>query len=713
MSGTNDVAHWNRGHGHEWDTHREEAQVTRESVADRAVFRDTAASDAAALHSTAQSSVRARLYVLAVLVIGCVLLVVSVSSLWHVHPPVQWWALVALTLISGSAVLKIPSVPVNFSISDVFTLTGAVVFGPAAGTVIVAIDSLVISGCLLRKGLPFERILFNAAAPPVAMWLSASTFFLASGLQPLYAQPLGLDVVGPWLLLFAGMYFFLNTFAIAVAIALHERVNAFGIWQRHFRSLWFTFVGGALGAAFVVFALQLGTYGLVILALPLLLAMILHFAYRNATGRVADQLNHLAQVNHLQQSTIEALACAVDAKDGVTHDHIRRVQRMALALATRLGVDDAMQRRAIEAAALLHDVGKIAIPEHILNKPGKLTPAEFDRMKSHARIGAEILSEVDFPYPVVPIVRHHHENWDGTGYPDGLTGADIPIGARILAVVDCFDALTSDRPYRRALSVRETFEIIDARRGTMYDPAILDAFHEMCDSSTPTEVGSTIEQVETSSAPAESSCASSNAVTGEIPVETCDDVRLAMELGAALSSSRGGPRPWQALAERLCDLPDVDTAAVFVVDDIERRLIPRHVSGAHASRVEQLSIPVGERMSGWVAAVGQSMINADAGLDLFDIDAKSLRSALAVPCQGPAETRAVVTLYSTRAGAFTAVHQRLVEGAAAILSQWAPATLATELRHFHARRDAARADCAGTAAPALPVSTPGRKRHVA
>jgi hypothetical protein len=252
-----------------------------------------------------------------------------VSELLATHPPVQWWALVALTLISGSAVLKIPSVPVNFSISDVFTLTSAVVFGPAAGTVIVAIDSLVISGCLMRTGLPVERILFNAAAPPVAMWLSAVTFFRASGIHPLYGHPLGLEVVGPWLLVLSGLYFLLNTFGIAVAVALHERVNAIRIWRTHLQNLWFTFIGGGLGAAFVVFALQLGTYGMVILSLPLLLAMILHFAYRKATGRVADQLHHLAQVNRLHLSTIEALARAVDAKD---------VSRMVIYAASRTGL---------------------------------------------------------------------------------------------------------------------------------------------------------------------------------------------------------------------------------------------------------------------------------------------------------------------------------------------------------------------------------------
>jgi len=637
--------------------------VTPESVEEREMFRDTAGSGTIELHAVAQTdTARVRSYVLATLVAGCIVLSISVSELWAVPPPVQWWVLVILTLISGSAVLKIPSVPVNFSISDVFTLTSAVVFGPAAGTALVAIDSLVLSGCLIRTGLSLERILFNATAPPVAMWLSAVTFFHASGLHPLREQPLGLEVVGPWLLAFAAMYFVLNTFGIAVAVALHERANVFRIWQAHFKNLWFAFIGGGLGAALVVFALQHGTYGLVILSLPIFLAVILHFAYRNATGRVADRLQHLEQVNRMHVSTIEALAHAVNAKDGVTHNHIRRVQTRAIELASRLGIDRELQLRAIEAAALLHDVGKLAIPEHILNKPGRLTPAEFERMKSHARIGAEILSEVEFPYPVVPIVRHHHENWDGTGYPDGLKADDIPIGARILAVVDCYDALTSDRPYRRALSVRETFAIIDSRRGTMYDPAIVDTFREMCASSMD-------EEPVAPDARTVAEAATNPVLTESRVAEPVDEARLALELGATLSYGLGGRCAWLALTDGLCALPDVDTVVLFVVDEAKEQLTPRYVSGRHTTQFERLAIAVGERMSGWVAAVGEPMINADPALDLFDVDAVALRSALAIPCQGPGDTRAVMALYSSRTEAFTPAHRRVVQAGVTFLAR--------------------------------------------
>jgi len=603
---------------------------------------------------------RARPYVLTVLCAGCAVLVASVAELATLAPSAQFWILVALTLLSGSAVLKIPTTSVHFSISDVFTLTSAVMFGPAAATVAVALESLLMSARVVRTGLTLERVLFNAAAPPLAMWLSARTFFLLSGLQPLSTHSFGPEVVGPWLLLFAAQYFFLNTFAVAAAIAMHERGQALAIWRAHFLPLWLTFVAGAVGAVFVVFALQLSPYGIVALSFPLLLAFILHYAYRHATGRITEQLNHLAEVNRLHLSTIEALAHAIDAKDGVTHDHIRRVQRVAVKVAIRIGVEDELQLRAIETAALLHDVGKLAVPERILNKPGGLTPAEFERMKLHAQVGADILSEVAFPFPVVPIVRHHHENWDGTGYPDAVRGADIPLGARVLAVVDCFDALTSDRPYRRAMSMSQALALIETRRGSMYDPTVVDAFREMC------AAGEVVAAEPAGRLESDVRPQPSTAPLQAAP-EAHDEIRVAMQLGAALRLGSPTECPWRALATALCTLPEVDTVAVFVVDESTERIVPLRVAGRHARAVSHLAIPIGERVSGWAAAMSQSMINADAVLDVFDVQAGSLRSAAAVPCRGH-DVRAVVTLYSTESAAFGPHHERLIEQAVSLLA---------------------------------------------
>jgi putative nucleotidyltransferase with HDIG domain len=173
---------------------------------------------------------------------------------------------------------------------------------------------------------------------------------------------------------------------------------------------------------------------------------------------------------------LEALARAMAARDGSVRAHAERVQRYALALAHEIRICDDRMLDAIDAAALLHDVGKLGIPDRLLNKPGPLTVEEYDEVKQHATMGAELLAAVPFNGPLAQIVRHHHENWDGTGYPDALSGENIPVGARLLAVVDCYDALTSDRPYRRALSHQCAIAMIRERRGTMYDPEITDAF---------------------------------------------------------------------------------------------------------------------------------------------------------------------------------------------------------------------------------------------
>ena len=171
---------------------------------------------------------------------------------------------------------------------------------------------------------------------------------------------------------------------------------------------------------------------------------------------------------------IAALTRAMSGRDGSTHEHAERVQRCALALAAEAGIRDERMVEAIEAAALLHDIGKLGIPDRLLHKPGPLTTDEYEQVKQHAIVGADILSAIPFGGPLALIVRHHHENWDGTGYPDGLHGQDIPVGARV--IVDCYDALTSDRPYRRALSHGSAIAMIHERSGSMYDPDIVDAF---------------------------------------------------------------------------------------------------------------------------------------------------------------------------------------------------------------------------------------------
>ena len=391
--------------------------------------------------------------------------------LGDVANPVGWVALGGLAIVAASFALKIPGVPVYLSISDAFFITSALLFGPAPATVTIAIDSFVVS---VRRRNSARQLLFNTTSPAIALWCGAQVYLLLSPQDLAHGAMVADARMIVALAGLATVYFLLNSGMLATAVALSKGVSVFRIWREHFVLISLNYFAAASAAFFLIVLVRyVGVPG-VAAVMPLIL--VCYLAMRSSLGRVDDAQRHLARVNQLYLSTVSALSTAIEAKDGVTSDHIHRVQAYAMGLAKSLHVTDPTTLQAIEAAALLHDTGKLGIPEHILNKPGRLTAEEFDTMKSHVTLGADILSAIDFPYPVVPIVRAHHENWDGTGYPSGLRGEDIPIGARILSVVDCFDALVSDRPYRPAMSAAAAVEIIRERRGTMYDPRVVDMF---------------------------------------------------------------------------------------------------------------------------------------------------------------------------------------------------------------------------------------------
>ncbi len=171
---------------------------------------------------------------------------------------------------------------------------------------------------------------------------------------------------------------------------------------------------------------------------------------------------------------VEALATALDAKNPFMCGHSERVAEMALLLAQEMGLCPAMQA-VIHIGAHLHDIGKIGVPDFVLNKPGKLTATELIMIRQHPEIGSNILSKIKVLRPVLDIVRHHHERYDGQGYPDGLSGGEFSLGARIVAAADAFDAMTSERPYRPALSVRAAMREMQRCRGGQFDPAVVDA----------------------------------------------------------------------------------------------------------------------------------------------------------------------------------------------------------------------------------------------
>ena len=195
----------------------------------------------------------------------------------------------------------------------------------------------------------------------------------------------------------------------------------------------------------------------------------------NQMALAADNARLVTTLQESYVATVRSLAAAVDAKDHYTRGHSDRVAAHAGSIARQLDLG-AEQQTALEVASYLHDIGKIGIPEAILGKPGKLDEAEYAHMKEHPTIGAGILGQVAFPWPVAPIVRHHHERWDGKGYPTGLAGEDIPPLARLLSVADAFEAMTSDRPYRRGCDPVAALSELRRHSGTQFDSDIVDAF---------------------------------------------------------------------------------------------------------------------------------------------------------------------------------------------------------------------------------------------
>ena len=429
----------------------------------------------------------AQAFIGSVVVAGFAVIAQSVHVLYSTPVTSQWFILAALTLLTGSITVKLPSIDATISVSETFVFTSVILFGAAAGTITVTLDALIISLWLRRRGLELHKLLFNTTAPALSIWIAATLFFVISGVGPLAHSPASLPSLLPALLVFTLVYFLLNSCLMATALSIGNSRHPIDIWRQNFLWLCLSFLSGASVSILLISVSREINLTAVAVILPLLIVS--YLTYHTSLARIEDANQHLDRLNRLYLSTIETLAMAIDAKDQVTHGHIRRVQEQSVSLAHQMGVDDETLIKAIEAASLLHDMGKLAIPESILNKPGKLTSAEFEVMKTHSSIGADILTAIEFPYPVVPIVRHHHENWDGSGYPDGLSGTDIPIGARVLSVVDCFDALTSERPYRSKMSETEAITILLERRGTMYDPLVVDVFIEMRRQRAASEVG--------------------------------------------------------------------------------------------------------------------------------------------------------------------------------------------------------------------------------
>lgn len=590
------------------------------------------------------------LYVAAITVAGAIVIGSSAYALPFTPHAREWSILAVLALIASRFPLRVPGHNAWFSVSDTFYMTSALLFGPAPATVTIAIDSMLMSHSF--KTFSLRRFLFNSGAPALAFWTGAEVFYAISGAQPFFRSTVPIDGVVFGVGCFALVYFVLNSWLTAFAISLEKKASPAEVWRSRFAILSISYFASGSAAYLLILLGQYVSLVALIAVVPLI--AVINFALRSWTGRIEDAEQHVAALDKLYLSTIGALSTAIEAKDGVTSSHIHRVQHYAMGLASAIGNLDDQTLKAIQAAALLHDTGKLAVPERILNKPGKLTPAEFETMKLHVDAGADILSSIDFPYPVVPIVRAHHENWDGTGYPNGLRGVDIPIGARILSVVDCYDALTSDRPYRPALTDDQALVIIRARRGTMYDPVVVDTFERVCRNIEPfavkPQMQKAIKQINQAAASTQQPEAALPApvpapvnAVAEGPEALRGLVNLARILRGRPSATDVASMIWAHVRH----IVPMASCAFFVNDPSRDVLSVKFASGEASNGLQGLEIKLGERLTGWVAENKQPIINSDAQLDLGPEAAfAGLRFCLSLPLTKDGQLASVLSLYS-------------------------------------------------------------------
>ena len=588
--------------------------------------------------------------------------------------------------------VRLPGIYSTLSMNYVFIIAGLIDLHLPGGILIGVASVLGQSYYKFNQRPQWQHVVFNLAAISLAV----------SAANVCFDHP-ALQAIDPWhlypIVAASLAYFTVNTMVLSFIIGFTTNKRVFDVWRESY--LWTSpqyLVGGVVATCFhwlmdgMHWAGMLATFPVVYLV---------YRSYHIYLSRVDEQQKHIKEMAELHLRTIEALALAIDAKDDTTSAHLRRVQVYAFEVGKELGLSP-VEMQAIEAGALLHDIGKLAVPEYIISKPGRLTPDEFEKMKIHPIVGAEILERVNFPYPVVPIVRAHHEKYDGTGYPDGLKGDEIPIGARILSAVDCLDALASDRQYRKALPLDEAIEIVSKESGRSYDPkvvAILRARYRELELKAKSETAESARisshiKVERGASPA----------TGFAPLPTpmaadrsfamsISDARrefqLLVEIANDLGSSLSLDETLALLAVRLGKAIPHDAVVIWVRHQGE--LVPRQVKGESYRLFSSLRIPVGQGLSGWVAENNQPIVNGNPAVESGYLNDPTkvtpLRSAIAVPLVCREQVVGVLTLYQLQADAFTLDHRRILLNISAKVG----VVIDNALRFEHVQ-DAARTD---------------------
>jgi diguanylate cyclase (GGDEF)-like protein/putative nucleotidyltransferase with HDIG domain len=576
-----------------------------------------------------RTSVPAKAFLALLVLLGAGVLVTELGH-WQSENPARFFLYLLLSVLFSSLKISLPAFPGTMSVTSVFVLLGLIDF-TLPETLLMGCTAIAVQSMLDARGRanPSE-VMFDTANLAVAIAVSNSVF-QAIWLDSPSTTPL-LPLAAAAFVLFA-----MNTLPAAAVAGLKKGKSLGALWHEcTFWALPHYLLGAGLAAAISTFNHLLGwKAGLV--ALPFA-----YYVYRNSQGyleRLKAEKADAEEVTDLHLRTIESLALAIDAKYDTANDYLRRMQTYAVEIGKEVGLSGA-ELQALETAALLHDIGILAVPEQIVSKTGHLTREEFEKVKIHSVVGAEILERVRFPYPVAPIVRAHHEKWNGEGYPDGLKGSQIPLGARILAVVDCLVALTSERPYRKAVSLKQSLSFIVSQAGISFDPRIVKVLQKRY-------AGNGEFKVDEGGRYQDSGALSFITAARR---ETQAVFELTNDLGNSLSLNE----TFSVLAACLKPVVPFDCLAIYFQKD--DRLVPEFAQGESYPLFFSLEIPLGKGISGLVARNGKPILNGDPALELGEAGdtrkATAMHSALSIPLSGAIGTIGVLTLYRTDSDAF-------------------------------------------------------------
>jgi len=621
-------------------------------------------------------SIRAKLFIGAMAAVGASLLIHALSH-WQSADLTRFACYLIMAVLASGLKVRLPGIEGTLSINFLFILAGVLEMSLPETLVIGCTASLAQTLWQSRNKAVIAKVLFNVLGMMAnAVTLSYFTYHRLAGVIG-ESTPLLLGVA-------ALVFFFANTIPVSLIIAMTEDRSLRQVWTECY--VW-SFPYYLVGAALVFLINVVNHYAgwqTSLLVLPLIFWV--YRSYRNYLARleaekkqVEIEKRHVEKTAALNMRTIEALALAIEAKDHTSHRHLQRVRVFAVAIAQELGLVEE-QIEAVRAAALLHDVGKLAIPEHIINKPGRLTPEEFEKVKIHPIVGANILERAAFPYPVAPIVRSHHEKWDGSGYPDGLKGDKIPIGARILAAVDCLDALTSHRQYRNALSLDAAMQKVAAMAGTAYDPkvvGILQARLPELERAAQAQPGASSmldlsDPAQADHGDAAAAGLAAQPATNAMPGTESDfltsiasarqEAQTMFELSQDLGNSLSLGETLSVLSMRLRKLIPYDSMVVFLCRN--GRLVPELVSGDNFRLLSSLNIRIGDGLCGWVAEHRKPIVNGNPALESGYVSDPekftTLRSAIAVPLEGLSGVVGVLAMYQSDSDAFTADNLRIL-----------------------------------------------------